>query len=102
MLVAHHPKSERFVMSRLNVLCSTMLPITTEKSFTAGFHPKYGLVVPQLLSLPTGQTYLPMYQFAAMTRTVSGIELKAYLMQRRGQAIQAKSPSFGIGKKYKH
>ena len=42
--VAQCPKSGRFVTSQFNVLCSTMLPIAT-----AGFCPKYGFAVPQLL-----------------------------------------------------
>ena len=29
MLIVHHPKSEMFVTSQFNMLCSTMLPIAT-------------------------------------------------------------------------
>ena len=53
MLKVHHPENERFVTFQFNMLCSTMLLIAIEYSFTARFRTKYGLVLPKLLSLLT-------------------------------------------------
>ena len=79
MLKVHHPENKRFVTFQFNMLCSTMLLIAIEYSFTARFRTKYGLVLPKLLSLLTWQHNCPRISLVAITHTSSEIEQKAYL-----------------------
>ena len=97
-LIAHRSKSERFVTFQFNVLHSTMLPIATEYFFTAGFRTKYGLVVSQLLSPSTGQTYPSTHQFSShnmcfswnKTKSILGAEERARLHRLKLQVLELK------------
>ena len=63
-LIVHSPKVKGLWHSNSTVmLCSTMIPIDTEYSFTAGLRTKHKFAVPQLLSPSIGQTYPSTHQF---------------------------------------
>ena len=78
------------------MLHSTMLPITTEQSFTACFCPKYGVVVPQLLSPLIWQTYSPTHQFGGHGVHLEWNRVKSILDAEEFVANQPEPASCGV------